>query len=100
MAVKKAINTTMEDIEHKLNLILARLDRLEARISKIAPEEGMTQGMTQVEVAKFLGVSVNYFKQHVRHQIPHKQADRKIIFSRSDVLAWLHGNKSEGAEAQ
>ena len=89
----------MEDVDHKLNLILSRLDRLEARLSKISPEEGMTQGMTQVEVAKFLGVSVNYFKQHVRSQIPHRQADRKIIFSRADVVSWLHGSKQIAAEA-
>ncbi len=94
---KRTTAVSLEDLEHKLNLILTRLDRLEARISKISPEEGITQGMTQVEVARFLGVSVNYFKQHVRHQIPHKQADRKIIFSRSDVLNWLHGHKNDTA---
>jgi len=42
------------------------------------------------ELAKFLGVNrKTVYEYTIRNQIPHRRLGRRIVFSRSQVVAWL-----------
>lgn len=83
-----AKRVTFEDIARKLDLILLRIENLEA---KILPEKHRVeqQVMDQAQAAKFLGVSVNSFKKHIRDKLSHRRVNRKLLFAREEVMNWL-----------
>jgi excisionase family DNA binding protein len=54
---------------------------------------------TRAEAAKFLGVSVTTFDQHVRRQLPELKVGRLPRFRSEDLEAWLLERASGGSTA-
>jgi excisionase family DNA binding protein len=86
---------TFEDLARKLDLILLRLENLESKIAPGSMTQEPQQVMTQAEAAKFLGVSVNSFKKHIRHKLKYRKVNRKLLFSREEVMKWLSSQRSK-----
>jgi CheY-like chemotaxis protein len=84
---------TLEDLARKLDLILLRLENLETKVAPAEKQE-VQQVMTQAEAAKFLGVSVNSFKKHIRPKLKHRKVNRKLLFSREEVMTWLSSQRT------
>lgn len=83
-----AKRVTIEDLARKLDLVLLRIENLEAKLN---PEKRVEeqQVMDQAQAAKFLGVSVNSFKKHIRNKLSYRRVNRKLLFAREEVMNWL-----------
>ena len=60
--------------------------------------EAEPECMRADQLAKFLGVNrKTVYEYATRNQIPHRRLGRRIVFSRSQVIAWL-GQSSAAAK--
>ena len=60
-----------------------------------SPSDSARECMKARDLAKFLGVNTKtVYAYAIRGMIPHQRLGRRIIFSRSQVVAWLGACKA------
>ncbi len=71
-------------------------NHVESTEAPLQAAQGRTSGWDEPEcmradqLAKFLGVNrKTVYEYATRNQIPHRRLGRRIVFSRSQVIAWL-----------
>ena len=74
-------------------LVIQIANEIESRIQKPTPSEPLPERMTIDEVTKFTGLSKSWiYKETAKKSIPHHKMGKRLIFLRSEILAWLEAN--------
>jgi hypothetical protein len=75
----------------KDDLILDRLEALEALLQQLLADNISKLWLTKRECAAHLGVSVRYLEERLSEGMPHRQIAGKVMLRLPDVERWLRG---------
>lgn len=74
-------------------LVIQIANEIESRFQKPTPSEPLPERMTIDEASNFTGLSKSWlYKETAKKNIPYHKMGKRLIFLRSEILAWMEGN--------